>query len=112
MQAGYDYCRMKLKQTIQVRETVIQMLEPLENICTMPDAKGAFYILLRLKSDLSDVKIVERLIREYQVAVLPGSAFGITGLCTIRLSYGPLQQDTAAQGVQRLVDCLVSIIKN
>jgi aspartate/methionine/tyrosine aminotransferase len=45
----------------------------------------------------------ERLIREHRVAVVPGSAFGALGGCTVRVSYGALDEATIAEGLSRLV---------
>ena len=45
----------------------------------------------------------ERLIREHQVAVIPGTAFGMTDGCYLRVAYGALQKETVAEGIGRLV---------
>ena len=55
--------------------------------------------------------LVERLVREHRVAVMPGSTFGVTGHCALRVSYGPLDHDTACEGIARLVNGLRTILK-
>jgi len=35
--------------------------------------------------------------------VIPGSAFGLDRGCHLRVAYGALQPDTAAEGIGRLV---------
>ena len=60
---------------------------------------------------LSAMGLVERLVREHGVAVIPGSTFGIDARCTVRVSYGALQPDTAIEGVGRLVRGLQSILR-
>jgi aspartate/methionine/tyrosine aminotransferase len=55
---------------------------------------------------LDPMTLVERLIREHRVAAIPGSAFADPAPCSIRISYGALQGETAADGVRRLVDGL------
>jgi X-X-X-Leu-X-X-Gly heptad repeat protein len=40
------------------------------------------------------------------VAVIPGSAFGASDGCRIRVSYGALDAATAAEGASRLVNGL------
>ena len=47
--------------------------------------------------------LAERLIREHQVAVIPGTAFGMTDGCYLRVAYGALQKETVAEGIGRLV---------
>jgi len=37
------------------------------------------------------------------VAVIPGTAFGIASGCYLRVAYGALQKQTAAEGIGRLV---------
>ena len=54
--------------------------------------------------------VAERLIREYKVAVIPGSAFGITDGCYFRVAYGALQKETVAAGIDRLVKGLRAIL--
>jgi aspartate/methionine/tyrosine aminotransferase len=46
--------------------------------------------------------MAERLIREHRVAVIPGTAFGLDEGCHLRIAYGALQKDTAAEGLARL----------
>jgi aspartate/methionine/tyrosine aminotransferase len=53
--------------------------------------------------------LTERLIREHRVAVVPGSVFGTTDGCYIRVSYGALDEETAAAGIGRLVSGLKKI---
>jgi aspartate/methionine/tyrosine aminotransferase len=57
---------------------------------------------------MDPLALAERLIREHQVAVIPGTAFGIGG-CYFRVAYGALQKDTVAEGIGRLVTGLKKI---
>ena len=54
--------------------------------------------------------LARRLVEEHQVAVLPGTTFGIEGQCLLRVAYGALDQDTAAEGIDRLVRGLRRIL--
>ena len=76
----------------------------------VPAADGAFYCLLRVNTDEDPMSIAERLIREYRVAVIPGSAFGMTDGCYFRVAYGALQKETVAEGIGRLVAGLRAIV--
>ena len=76
----------------------------------MPAADGAFYCLLRVHTDMAPLALAERLIREHKVAVIPGTAFGMTEGCYFRVAYGALQKETVAEGIGRLVDGLRAIL--
>ena len=77
---------------------------------TIAPTTGAFYLLLDLETELDSMQVVERLIREFKVAAIPGSVFGLPD-CHIRIAYGALQQETASAGMARLVEGLHHIIK-
>jgi aspartate/methionine/tyrosine aminotransferase len=93
-----------------VREIVMNELAGLDDLCEIPLAKGAFYLLLRLPHAPDAMTLAEQLIREHRVAVVPGNAFGVSGECTLRVSYGALTADTAREGTRRLVDGLRAIL--
>jgi aspartate/methionine/tyrosine aminotransferase len=46
--------------------------------------------------------MAERLVREHRVAVIPGDAFGVTGVCSMRVSFGALDEHTVEEGLARL----------
>jgi aspartate/methionine/tyrosine aminotransferase len=54
--------------------------------------------------------VVERLIRDFGVAVIPGSTFGVEQGCTLRIAYGALEADSVAEGMGRLVRGLKVIV--
>jgi aspartate/methionine/tyrosine aminotransferase len=95
-----DYRREQLRLLAHVREAVLEELAALEPRCHAPTASGAFYPL----------QLVERLIREHRVAVLPGSAFGLDRGCSLRISYGALEPDAALAGIKRLTGGLRAIL--
>jgi aspartate/methionine/tyrosine aminotransferase len=47
--------------------------------------------------------LVERLVREHRVAAIPGSAFADPSPCSIRISYGAIAPEAAAEGIARLI---------
>jgi aspartate/methionine/tyrosine aminotransferase len=55
------------------------------------------------------MEVVEQLIKDYKVAVIPGTTFGIEQGCYLRVAYGALQKQTAITGIQRLVQGLRKI---
>lgn len=110
LEVGAAYCRERLGEIVAVREVMLRSLHSLHPRCTIPPTKGAFYFLLKLPTDLSPMQLVERLIREYRVAAIPGSAFGIDR-CSIRVGYGALDRTTATEGIKRLTHGLKGILE-
>lgn len=103
METGSAYCRQKLETTARVRRIVLDALAGLGERCHVPVAEGAFYVLIRIESGGDAFALAERLIREFGVAVIPGTAFGLDGGCYLRIAYGALEPATAEEGIGRLV---------
>ena len=110
MEVGPAYCRRHLQPLAEIRDVVAAELRSLEPLCTVPPADGAFYCFIRVNADLDPMKTAERLIREHGVAVIPGTAFGMTEGCYFRVAYGALQKATVAEGIGRLVGGLRSLL--
>ena len=110
MRAGAGYCRQKLCMTTEVREIFLGRLSSISDLITVPRADGAFYFLLRTHKDLDPMMIVKQLIEEYKVAVIPGTTFGMEDRCYLRVAYGALEKETAAEGIGRLVSGLKKIL--
>jgi aspartate/methionine/tyrosine aminotransferase len=110
LQAGKAYCQGYLREIAAVRSIVLDALKPIAELCDIAPTDGAFYIFLKVKTQLESFALVERLIREYRVAVIPGNTFGMTGGCYLRVAYGALQRDTATEGIDRLVRGLSQIL--
>ncbi len=110
LQAGADYCRERIAGLAGVRDELLRALAPLGAVCQIPPADGAFYLFLKLRTARKDMELVERLVREHGVAVLPGSAFGMTEGCYLRVAYGALDAETVAEGTRRLVRGLSALL--
>lgn len=111
MQVGRAYCADYLRQLAEVRELVIHELAQLAEHCVTPPADGAFYFYLKLKTELTPLNLVERLIREFGVAAIPGTAFGSEDGCYLRLAYGALQAATVKEGIGRFVKGIKAILE-
>ncbi|MFW6358072.1 MAG: pyridoxal phosphate-dependent aminotransferase [Chroococcales cyanobacterium] len=110
LEVGKSYCKERIKAIASVRQTVLNSLNKLEGLCTIPPSKGAFYFFLKVNTHLNDFELAKRLIQEYKIAVIPGSTFGMTDGCYLRVAYGALQQETAATGIERLIKGLQIIL--
>jgi aspartate/methionine/tyrosine aminotransferase len=107
LDAGPSYCREHLKSIGAVREVVLEQLASLGDRIEFAPAGGAFYAFLRVRGTTrSSMDVVETLIRDYGVAVIPGSTFGVEEQkdgCTLRVSYGALRRESVIEGMGRLV---------
>jgi aspartate/methionine/tyrosine aminotransferase len=110
LQAGAAWCRRQIEPFRDVRDLVMERLAGLGDRCRVPRSDGAFYALLQLDTALSDLVVVERLIREFGIAVMPGNTFGVNEGCAVRLAYGALAKDTVSEGIGRLVRGLEAIL--
>jgi aspartate/methionine/tyrosine aminotransferase len=110
LQAGRAYCQSQLASILEVRKIFLQELEAIKPFCVIPTAAGAFYFLLRLNTRWKPMDLVESLVRDYRVAVIPGTTFGLETGCYLRVAYGALQKDTAAEGIGRLVRGLKALV--
>lgn len=111
LRAGRAYCRGKLHEIAGVREIALRELSSISGFCSVPRADGAFYFLARVETGRPPLEVVERLIREHRVAAIPATAFGVEEGCALRIAYGALGKDTAAEGFGRLVRGLRAIVK-
>jgi aspartate/methionine/tyrosine aminotransferase len=107
---GAAYCRPHVARLAEVRDLVRHELDQLTDICTAPEVSGAFYFLLRIHTRMGAFTLAERLIREHRVAAIPGTAFGLTDGCYLRISYGALDRESVAAGVSRLAGGLRSLV--
>ncbi len=103
LQAGPAYCCGKIAELADVRRLALRELSALGDRCDVPRADGAFYFLLRLRTEMHPMQVVERLVREHGVAAIPGTAFGQDEGCHLRVAYAALKADTVAEGIGRLV---------
>jgi aspartate/methionine/tyrosine aminotransferase len=115
LSAGRAYCEEHLQTLAEVRSMVLDELGSISEYCDVPRVEGAFYLLLRVRTRLDALTLVERLIREHGVALIPGTAFGCDALgcdagCSLRLAYGALEEETVAIGIGRLVRGIRAIV--
>lgn len=110
LQAGGGYCKKHVEAIASVRELALDYLKQLDGLCAITPADGAFYFFLKVHAKLDAFELVERLIREHRVAVMPGTTFGMEDGCYLRVAYGALQKETVAEGIERLVQGLQAIL--
>lgn len=110
LEVGRSYCQPYVGELAVIREMVVSQLSSLAPSVSVPAADGAFYCLIRVHTQMDPLVVAERLVREHKVAVVPGSAFGMTDGCYFRVAYGALQRATVTEGIGRLVTGLRAIL--
>jgi aspartate/methionine/tyrosine aminotransferase len=109
LRVGRSYCAPHVARLDAMRTLMAAALSQPDVPCDVPAARGAFYYFVKVHTPLTAMTLTERLIREHRVAVIPGSAFGASEGCHIRVSYGALDAQTAQEGVSRLVGGLKAL---
>jgi len=108
--AGRAWCQTQIAPFGAVRNLVLGELSRLGDRVRLPSPGGAFYALMQVHSPRPDMELVEDLIHNFGVAVMPGSTFGTPQGCYLRVAYGALDQSTVAEGMGRLVRGLRELI--
>lgn len=109
LQTGISYCQQHLPEIANVRAIFTEQLKSIPEICNVTTGDGAFYLFLKINTDLNDLDLVRQLVKKHQVAVIPGSTFGMENGCYLRVAYGSLQLSTAEAGIKRLISGLKNI---
>ena len=108
---GPGYCLSQLEKINVIRNVLYTALQNINDICMVPKTSGAFYFLIKLNTGLTGMQLVELLINNYKVAVIPGETFGLNEACYLRVAYGALDTETSSTGIQRLINGLTNIIR-
>jgi aspartate/methionine/tyrosine aminotransferase len=112
LNAGAAWCRGQIDGLASRRRQVLEALsQPAAPWRLLAQPDGAFYALLQLNSSLSGDAAMEQLIRQYRVALVSGSSFGLEGCC-LRLSYGMLGSADLSEALQRLVTGLWALSRS
>ena len=112
LSAGRDWCQERIASLNPAREAVQRALRPLAGSVEVTPAGGAFYTFLRVATTLPALTLATRLVTEFGVATIPGSAFGLEDGCYLRLSYGGGPEAQVAEGMERLIRGLTALTSN
>ena len=77
LEEGSRYCSEKLATISGTRAIVLDALGRIDEICTTPQTEGALYVFIKLRTHLHPMRVVEKLITQFRVAVIPGTTFGM-----------------------------------
>lgn len=112
LQAEKQYLQTHLAAITNVRKIVQQQLKNLPSNCQIATANGAFYFFIKITTTLADFELVTKLIKQYRVAVIPGSTFGMDNGCYLRVAYGALTTENASLGITRLTEGITQLTQN
>jgi aspartate aminotransferase len=96
-----------VKEVRTRRELVLSALAKIDGLSAFHPA-GAFYVFPRLEVGIESAALAERILREANVAVTPGSAFGAAGEGHLRLSYAA-SRETIVEGIRRIGEVLARL---
>ena len=109
LDAGRKWVEERLESIAAARRIALDALSGLGNRVTVPRSDGAFYFLARVHAGGDAVNLVERLIREHRIAVIPGTAFGMDDGCYLRIGYGAVDAASMVEGMERLVTGIAAL---
>jgi aspartate/methionine/tyrosine aminotransferase len=66
----------------------------------MVKSEGAIYLWAKLPRGLDDQQVVERLVKEFRVCIIPGSSCGAPGY--IRVAFANLTEEQCKMACERL----------
>ncbi|TLZ75739.1 MAG: aminotransferase class I/II-fold pyridoxal phosphate-dependent enzyme, partial [Methanobacteriota archaeon] len=89
------------------RDVVLRELKRIDRVST-DRPSGAFYVFPRVNVGLDSATLAERILKEANVAVTPGSAFGEAGEGHLRLSYAA-SRETIVECIRRIGEVLKNI---
>jgi len=110
LKVGRAYCDEKRSEIEAVRRVLLEQLHTLDDLLTVGPADGAFYVLLKMNTEMTPMALIRKLIEGFQVAAIPGTAFGLEEGCYLRIAYAALHRDTAEEGIGRLVRGLRALV--
>lgn len=110
LKMGRSWCDPHLRRLSSVRDIVLGELQKVSPGCQVSGSEGAFYVLLKVDTPLDSFTLVQRLISEHGVAVIPGQAFGMQDGCYLRIAYGALDAESVLTGLARLTGGLQRVL--
>ncbi len=108
LDAGPAFWKPQLEALAESRQMVQDALTQLSPLATFAPAKGAFYFLVRLRDPADPMDVIRHLVTQHQVAAIPGSAFGYSDACYLRIAYAAIPKEPLREGIARFAEGLKS----
>jgi aspartate/methionine/tyrosine aminotransferase len=106
LKAGRAWLAPRLAALGKVRSRVHDLLATLGERVEFARTQGAFYVLMKLPGVSDGLAFSRAMVSRHRVAAIPGFAFGFSDTAAAnyqRLSFGALDENSAAQGVERFI---------
>jgi aspartate/methionine/tyrosine aminotransferase len=103
-----EYCKQMKDIYNDRRLSLIDICIDLELDVVIPN--GGFYLFIQLGKGIDDVEFCDRILKESQTCIVPGSAFGKSGHNFIRISFAN-ELETTIEGLRRIAK-MISIINH
>lgn len=109
-----DSVQMMKREYLKRRDLLVSLVKEIPGMsCRVP--KGAFYLFVNVKPILAKLglkasELAEKIMKEANVVILPGTAFGSYGEGYIRFSYVSSEADIK-EGLKRMKEYLSAIYK-
>ncbi|HBM15902.1 MAG TPA: pyridoxal phosphate-dependent aminotransferase [Lentisphaeria bacterium] len=101
LDVGKAYCLEQIRTIEENRKYALQALKSLGNKIEFKEPDGAIYFYLKVNCDIQPIELVKRLVKEFKVAVIPGTAFGSNIGCYLRLGFGAVTGDRFKEAIDR-----------
>lgn len=101
LDVGKSYCAEFIHALDQNRKLALDVLSSLGGKVEFKEPDGAIYFYLKVNCDMKGIKLVKRLVEEFKVAVIPGTAFGSDNGCYLRLGFGAVTGDIFKEAMSR-----------
>jgi len=103
LDVGNPFWAPKIQDLSKARTMVLGELRSLDDYATIAPALGAFYFLVKLHQKTDPMNVIEYLVKQHKVAAIPGTAFGLTDDCYLRIAYAALPIEPLKEGIGRFV---------
>ena len=104
LSAGKEWVQSRVATLDTGREAILSALQPLSKIM---GGSGAMYVMGKLPSGIDDRELASSLVKDFGVAVIPGSFCGFPGW--IRVCYANLPPEECLKAAERLANGLEAL---
>lgn len=101
LEVGRSYCDEFVGILDRNRKYALEVLNSLGNKIAYKEPDGAIYCYVKVNCELKSIDLIKKLIREFKVAVIPGTAFGSDMGCYLRLGFGAVTGDKFKEAMDR-----------
>jgi aspartate/methionine/tyrosine aminotransferase len=107
---GGTYASDILSRMAHRKEMIEKGLSEIPHVY-FPKPQGAFYVFLNIEqTGLTSMEISKRLLDDFSIVTIPGSAFGSLGEGFLRLSYA-VGEEKISEGIERLKKAMAELIR-